>query len=144
MVFVLANEPKRKGSFVQKLTKRGKGSPADRSSQNGDGALSQTRGRRFSFRRTRDPRPMLQSPGEEKSAELLKSGPLETPSGEANTTISKANSRGVGGSDLRLTPIVEYSSDEDTSEMRDEVSVATRARRQYTDCGCLDSNLCFG
>ena len=143
MVSVLANEPKRKGSFVNKLTKRVKGSPAGRSSQKGDGPPSQTRGRRFTFRRTRSS-PMLQSAGEEKSAELLKLGPLETPSGEANTTISKANSRGVGGSDLRLTPIVEYSSDEDTSDMRDDDSVATRARRQYTDCGCLNSNLCLG
>mmetsp|Transcript_4901 Transcript_4901/g.8077 ORF Transcript_4901/g.8077 Transcript_4901/m.8077 type:complete len:129 (-) Transcript_4901:274-660(-) len=83
-------------------------------------ALTTLRGlRRFSLRGNKT-QPLLQSPVEEASAELLKSGPLETPTGalKGGTATSENTTKRSMPSvlkDLRLlSPIEEQDSEEDT------------------------------
>jgi hypothetical protein len=88
--------------------------------------------------------PLMQSPKEEKSAELNKLGPLETPKGEVKRLGKSPVVSGKERATVRimgLAPIEEHSFDEDVFDNRDENPTSYRRGgflgNRFLLCGCL-------
>jgi hypothetical protein len=147
--------PRRKSSSnnAQSLKKKGFGqlnflstrqTRKNRGSNNNSATTRLGNLRRFSFRGNKT-QPLLQSPVEEASAEFLKSGPLETPTGEfkGDAAAHDVPTRSTtSAKDLRLlSAIKEKYSDEDVEDTQED-TIVSKGQEVSTNplmCGCFDS-----